>query len=156
MSDPVRHPTDDRLQEWIDGELPGEAAARVAEHVAACGRCRREAERIRELLGALHDLPREMTAPAGIRTGARGRLSGNGEPATESPPPEAATLLRCVKIKPCTASSVSTRLVTESTFFLASVSTSFSSAAAAAGGGGALDFHERAFVRAMNVGLTTT
>ncbi len=76
MTDPTRHPNDDELQDWIDGELSAEDARRVAGHVTACERCRGETARIRDLLDSLHDLPRDVRAPDEILSGALHRLTG--------------------------------------------------------------------------------
>lgn len=76
MTEPTRHPKDDELQDWIDGELSAEDAHRVADHVAACDRCRAEGARIRDLLASLHELPRDVRAPEEILSGARHRLTG--------------------------------------------------------------------------------
>lgn len=76
MTDPTRHPSDDELQNWIDGELSAEDARRVAGHAAACDRCRAEAARIRDLLASLHELPRDVRAPEEILSGALHRLAG--------------------------------------------------------------------------------
>src|SRR5437899_2838834 len=40
------HPKD-ALQELLDGRLPGEARARVEEHLASCAACRREIDTLR-------------------------------------------------------------------------------------------------------------
>ncbi len=48
----LRHP-ETELVPFLSGELTGAERARVAEHVAACERCRKSADSFREILGAL-------------------------------------------------------------------------------------------------------
>lgn len=45
--------TADRVQEIVDGELPGDAGD-LREHLEACQRCGGEAEAIRQLKDAIH------------------------------------------------------------------------------------------------------
>jgi anti-sigma factor RsiW len=53
------HPDETRWNEYAGGELlPGETLE-VERHLAACPACRREVERLRELLDGLAHLPRE-------------------------------------------------------------------------------------------------
>ena len=54
---------DDRLEAWLDGELPADAAAAVAAHVETCARCRDEAEAASSLQRELRSLPALDTPP---------------------------------------------------------------------------------------------
>lgn len=54
----VRHPEGPDLQDWIEGLLPGRAAARIENHLEGCPVCAREAERWTTLIGHLEGLPR--------------------------------------------------------------------------------------------------
>lgn len=76
MNDPVRHPSDDTLQEWLDRDLPADQAARVGDHVADCAACRAAASRLRALLASLRALPRGMNPPDAVLEGARRRIAG--------------------------------------------------------------------------------
>jgi predicted anti-sigma-YlaC factor YlaD len=54
----------EQLSPWLDGELTGEAQARVQEHLRACASCRRELARLETLDGALAQV--SVPAPAGL------------------------------------------------------------------------------------------
>ena len=47
-----------RLSDWIDGELPPEAARSVSAHLGGCAECGRRAEELKALSQVLGDLPR--------------------------------------------------------------------------------------------------
>lgn len=47
---------DERLEPWLDGDLPGNEAAALETHLAACQRCRREAGRARRIQSGLRGL----------------------------------------------------------------------------------------------------
>src|SRR6476646_3721256 len=57
MSDPIRHATDDQLQDWLDGRLSREQLTRLEAHLDACPACRGEAETWRALVAELSSLP---------------------------------------------------------------------------------------------------
>jgi hypothetical protein len=50
----------DRLDEYVDGELPQESAATVVEHLGGCTDCRRRERSLRRLLERAAALPRRM------------------------------------------------------------------------------------------------
>jgi anti-sigma factor RsiW len=51
---------DERLDEWVDGELPAAAAADVEAHLAACPLCQGRERRLRQLLAHATALPRAV------------------------------------------------------------------------------------------------
>lgn len=63
----IRHLLDD----YVTGDLAEEAAAPVAEHVAACEICRNEVESLRQILARARDLPRSIDPPADAWEGIR-------------------------------------------------------------------------------------
>jgi anti-sigma factor RsiW len=54
------HELDDRLDEWIDGELPAAAATEVETHLASCPLCQARERRLRQLLAHAAALPRSV------------------------------------------------------------------------------------------------
>ena len=58
------HPTEERLNDHVDGLLPAPAAAAVEAHLAACAACRAEVEGLRDLLAGAAALPRAVAPPA--------------------------------------------------------------------------------------------
>jgi anti-sigma factor RsiW len=57
MNAPIRHATDDQLQDWLDGRLSREQLTRLEAHLDACPACRGEAETWRALVAELSSLP---------------------------------------------------------------------------------------------------
>src|SRR5262249_10515232 len=53
----TRCPETSRIQDWLDGELLPERAARLEAHVAGCAECRAEATAYRALFAELRSLP---------------------------------------------------------------------------------------------------
>ena len=67
------HLTEERLNDWVDGLLD-EADARAAEaHVAACGTCAADADRLRRLLDMAAHLPASIDPPEGTWEGIAAR-----------------------------------------------------------------------------------
>lgn len=58
------HPTEERLNDHVDGLLPAPHAAAVEAHLAACAACRAEVQGLRALLAAAASLPRSVAPPA--------------------------------------------------------------------------------------------
>ncbi len=56
MSDPIRHLSDERIQEWLDGQIPAGEIAQIQSHLDGCIRCRAEAEGWRALVAGLSSL----------------------------------------------------------------------------------------------------
>ena len=54
------HELDERLDEWVDGELPAAAATEVEAHLASCPLCREREQRLRQLLAHAAALPRSL------------------------------------------------------------------------------------------------
>ena len=74
------------LSAWIDGELDGDEAARIASHVGSCGPCGRDAARLRAVSRALHDWERAEThavATPLFRRRVLARLGETGETGAE-------------------------------------------------------------------------
>ena len=63
----IRHLLDD----YVTGDLAEEAAAPVAEHVAACEICRNEVESLRQILARARDLPKSIEPPTDAWEGIR-------------------------------------------------------------------------------------
>jgi hypothetical protein len=55
----------ERLSEWLDGELATGVSRAVSEHLAACGSCTRHAQQLRAVSGLLGELQRLEPAEAG-------------------------------------------------------------------------------------------
>lgn len=53
----------DRLDDFLDGELPEEVHREVESHLSTCAACREEARRLRSILAEARALPREMAPP---------------------------------------------------------------------------------------------
>ena len=64
-----------RLDEYIDGALPVEAAHEVERHLAGCERCRREVAAIRSLLADARSMPRSIQPDRDLWRGIEGRLT---------------------------------------------------------------------------------
>jgi anti-sigma factor RsiW len=56
MPEVAEHLTDDRLQEWLDGELAPDLAASARAHVSHCARCTEQASKYRMLYLSLERL----------------------------------------------------------------------------------------------------
>jgi anti-sigma factor RsiW len=54
---------DERLDEFVDGELPAAAAAEVETHLASCALCQERERRLRQVLAHAASLPRSLTPP---------------------------------------------------------------------------------------------
>lgn len=67
------HPTDERLNDWVDGLLEAADAEAVAAHVAGCAACQADAERLRALLSLARALPESIDPPAGTWEGIAAR-----------------------------------------------------------------------------------
>ena len=57
------HELDERLDDWIDGALTGEAAREVESHLATCAPCRERERQLRQLLAHAAALPRSVAPP---------------------------------------------------------------------------------------------
>lgn len=60
------HPTEERLNDLVDGILPAPEAAAVEAHLAGCAACRAEVEGLRALLRDAAALPRDLAPPAEV------------------------------------------------------------------------------------------
>jgi hypothetical protein len=65
---------DERLDEWVDGELAAEAAAEVETHLASCPLCRERERRLRQVLAHAASLPRSVTPPRDLWPGIARRV----------------------------------------------------------------------------------
>ena len=54
---------DERLDDWIDGDLVAEVAAEVEAHLASCALCQERERRLRQVLAHAASLPRSLTPP---------------------------------------------------------------------------------------------
>ena len=61
-----RHPSDDQLWRYTDGDLSSQETAGLDEHLAACPRCRAEVDEFKQVLGDCQRYQRELaqTSPA--------------------------------------------------------------------------------------------
>ena len=69
------HPTEERLNDLVDGLLPAPDAAAAEAHLAACAACRAQVEGLRALLRAAAGLPREVAPPAEVWEALRAETS---------------------------------------------------------------------------------
>ena len=65
---------DERLDEWVDGELPEAAAAEVEAHLASCALCQERERRLRQVLAHAASLPRSVTPPRDLWPGIARRV----------------------------------------------------------------------------------
>src|SRR4051794_17309988 len=63
------------LSAYVDGELPADPAAAVAEHLASCAACSAEYETMLETVGLLRTQLRRYTAPDVLRARVRAALA---------------------------------------------------------------------------------
>lgn len=76
MTDERRnHPSENRIQELLDGRLPDAERRRVESHLADCDRCRSVAESWRALFSRLEEVP-ELAPSAGFAERVMGSLPG--------------------------------------------------------------------------------
>ena len=71
----------DRLEAYLDNELPAGEAAPVESHLAACESCSREHDLARQVLGQLRSLP-ELSCPDAVAAAAARRIEGLPSPAS--------------------------------------------------------------------------
>jgi anti-sigma factor RsiW len=69
------------LDDYVDGDLPPDAVARVTSHLAGCARCRAEMAGIQALLADARALPRTVEPPRELWAGIESRLSRRVGPA---------------------------------------------------------------------------
>lgn len=68
-----------RLDEYLDGELDAAVAAEVETHLGSCLACRREAQRLRELLAAAASLPASIEPEQDLWPAIAGRIADEAE-----------------------------------------------------------------------------
>lgn len=59
----MMHPTEERLNDYVDGLLSGGEAEVLERHMEGCAACRAEVEGVRGLLACVAELPREVSPP---------------------------------------------------------------------------------------------
>ena len=64
----------ERLDEFMDGELPAALAAELESHLGSCPSCRSEADTLRSLISCAESLPRSMEPPTDLWPGIKARL----------------------------------------------------------------------------------
>ena len=69
------HELDERLDDWLDGALPAEAASEVEAHLLSCASCREQERRLRQLLAHAAALPRSLTPPRDLWPGIARRVA---------------------------------------------------------------------------------
>jgi anti-sigma factor RsiW len=69
------HPTEERLNDHVDGLLSAAEAAATEAHLAGCAACRAEVEGLRALLGEVRALPRDLAPPAELWEALRAETS---------------------------------------------------------------------------------
>ncbi len=69
----------DQLNDYLDGQLPPDAARRVESHLTHCTECRNEQEHLRSLLSKAVSLPKSIQPSRDLWKGIEERLGG-GEP----------------------------------------------------------------------------
>lgn len=65
------HPGDERLNDYVDGDLPAEQAREVEDHLERCTECGAEVAALRRLLAEVARLPREIAPPSDLWVGVR-------------------------------------------------------------------------------------
>jgi hypothetical protein len=65
VSDRLNHPTEERLEAYVEKTLVGAEQSLVESHLTNCGRCQAEVSELRSLFEALGSLP-EVAPPAGF------------------------------------------------------------------------------------------
>jgi len=65
---------DERLDDWVDGELAAAAAAEVEAHLASCPLCQERERRLRQVLAHAASLPRSLTPPRDLWPGIARRV----------------------------------------------------------------------------------
>jgi predicted anti-sigma-YlaC factor YlaD len=65
---------DERLDDWVDGELAAAAAAEVEAHLASCPLCQERERRLRQVLAHAASLPRSVTPPRDLWPGIARRV----------------------------------------------------------------------------------
>lgn len=84
----IEHPSTEHLQRSFDGDLPKSEAAGVRAHVASCGQCQRELDRLRRL-GDLVRLAMQPEAGSRVARGAVPAAAASTDP--EAPAAAAST-----------------------------------------------------------------
>lgn len=82
MTDTGAHPDRERLNDYADGLLPPEEAARVDAHLADCAPCRRTVADLRSLQAELAALPRNIQPDRDLRPAAGVRHPRESRPDT--------------------------------------------------------------------------
>lgn len=72
------HPTEERLNDYVDGLLPGPERGRLERHLSACARCRVEEERLRATVDGLAALPRSIPPERDLAPEIRRRIGASG------------------------------------------------------------------------------
>jgi len=65
---------DERLDEWVDGDLDPRKAAEVEAHLASCALCQARERRLRQLLAHAASLPRSVAPPRDLWPGIASRI----------------------------------------------------------------------------------
>lgn len=73
------HELDERLDDWLDGQLAAAEADAVRTHLAQCAACRERERELRNLLAHAASLPRSLTPPRDLWPGIAERIErGSG------------------------------------------------------------------------------
>ena len=70
-----RHIDLDRLSDWVDGRISGSNAREIERHVAECGSCARQRERLIDLIAEARALPATIDPPAELWNAVRVRIA---------------------------------------------------------------------------------
>jgi len=65
---------DERLDDWVDGQLAAAAAAEVEAHLSSCPLCQERERRLRQVLAHAASLPRSVTPPRDLWPGIARRV----------------------------------------------------------------------------------
>jgi anti-sigma factor RsiW len=71
----MKHPDRKKLSAFLDGELPEEERRGISEHLALCEECRKEAERLTDVLSVLEEA-RELEPSPWFLTDLKRRIRG--------------------------------------------------------------------------------
>ena len=72
----TKHPGEDRLNDYIDGELDARAEADLLEHLGECAACRADVERLRHIVSAAASLGDDVAPRRDLWTAIDARIDG--------------------------------------------------------------------------------
>jgi anti-sigma factor RsiW len=68
------HISEERLNDWLDGNIERHQQREIEEHVASCAACAAEADRLRRVIDRVRDLPKTIAVPPGVWRAVESRM----------------------------------------------------------------------------------